>query len=76
MQNRSIEMNAAEDKEDTENNDERKPVSASNARQLTVIDNCVESRDLFVDTRSIVILHGPDAYQLRLTAQNKLILTK
>ncbi|WP_280176756.1 hemin uptake protein HemP [Rhodoplanes serenus] len=34
------------------------------------------SRDLFVATREIVIQHGADAYRLRLTAQNKLILTK
>jgi hemin uptake protein HemP len=30
----------------------------------------------FVGTREIMILHGGDAYHLRLTAQNKLILTK
>jgi len=29
-----------------------------------------------VDTREITIRHGNDAYHLRLTAQNKLILTK
>jgi hemin uptake protein HemP len=36
----------------------------------------IESRDLFVDTREIIIGHGGDVYRLRLTAQNKLILTK
>jgi hemin uptake protein HemP len=36
----------------------------------------VNSRDLFVGNNEIVILHGRDAYHLRLTAQNKLILTK
>lgn len=36
----------------------------------------VDSRDLFVGTREITIVHGDDHYRLRLTAQNKLILTK
>jgi len=38
--------------------------------------NRIESRDLFADTREITIAHGSDLYRLRLTAQNKLILTK
>ncbi|MFD2181595.1 hemin uptake protein HemP [Rhodoplanes azumiensis] len=45
-------------------------------RSVTVVDHRIESRDLFVATREIIISHGPDAYRLRLTAQNKLILTK
>lgn len=36
----------------------------------------LDSRELFVGTRAITILHGSEAYHLRLTAQNKLILTK
>jgi hemin uptake protein HemP len=40
------------------------------------MNNCIDSRDLFIATREIVILHGSDAYHLRLTAQNKFILTK
>jgi hemin uptake protein HemP len=36
----------------------------------------VDSRELFVATREIMIAHGEDVYRLRLTAQNKLILTK
>ena len=36
----------------------------------------IDSRDLFVNTREITIAHGADVYRLRLTAQNKLILTK
>ena len=39
-------------------------------------DNRIDSRDLFVGTREITIAHGSDIYRLRLTAQNKLILTK
>lgn len=45
-------------------------------RRLTIMNHSIESRDLFVGTRDIVILHGSDVYHLRLTAQNKLILTK
>ena len=41
-----------------------------------MIDNQVESRDLFSVVREIVIAHGDDKYRLRLTSQNKLILTK
>lgn len=45
-------------------------------RSVAVVGHRIESRDLFVATREIIILHGADAYRLRLTAQNKLILTK
>lgn len=38
--------------------------------------NRIESRDLFAAEREIIIAHGEDAYRLRLTSQNKLILTK
>ncbi|WP_132033775.1 hemin uptake protein HemP [Aquabacter spiritensis] len=36
----------------------------------------LDSRDLFTDSRVITIAHGAQTYQLRLTAQDKLILTK
>ena len=32
--------------------------------------------NFFIGTREVIILHGGDAYRLRLTGQNKLILTK
>jgi len=38
--------------------------------------NRIESRDLFAIEREIIITHGEDSYRLRLTSQNKLILTK
>ena len=38
--------------------------------------NRIESRDLFAAEREIIIAHGEDSYHLRLTSQNKLILTK
>ncbi|MBP2151838.1 hemin uptake protein HemP [Xanthobacter flavus] len=36
----------------------------------------LDSRDLFAAGRLVTITHGEQTYQLRLTAQNKLILTK
>lgn len=45
-------------------------------RTLTLADNQLDSRDLFASVREIVIAHGADRYRLRLTSQNKLILTK
>ncbi len=50
--------------------------SSSAARTLTLADNQLDSRDLFASVREIVIAHGADRYRLRLTSQNKLILTK
>jgi hemin uptake protein HemP len=45
-------------------------------RSITLIDNCMESQDLFVGIRDVAIRHGRDVYHLRLTSQNKLILVK
>jgi hemin uptake protein HemP len=45
-------------------------------RTLTVAENRLDSRDLFASAREIVIAHGDERYRLRLTSQNKLILTK
>jgi hemin uptake protein HemP len=36
----------------------------------------IDSRELFSSDREIIIAHGEETYRLRLTAQNKLILTK
>ncbi|OYW32515.1 MAG: Hemin uptake protein hemP [Rhizobiales bacterium 24-66-13] len=36
----------------------------------------LDSRDLFAAGRVITIAHGEQVYQLRLTSQGKLILTK
>lgn len=52
------------------------PDDASTRRSVDLIGHRIQSRDLFIATREIIILHGADAYRLRLTAQNKLILTK
>ncbi|HRF09251.1 MAG TPA: hemin uptake protein HemP [Xanthobacteraceae bacterium] len=50
-------------------------VSASR-RPIDIVNNRIESRDLFVGTKEITIGHEGEAYRLRLTALNKLILTK
>jgi hemin uptake protein HemP len=69
-------MSGPGDKEDPNNSNARNQSSASHERRLTISGNRIDSKDLFVGTREIVIGHGSDAYHLRLTAQNKLILTK
>ncbi|MFA6267731.1 MAG: hemin uptake protein HemP [Pseudolabrys sp.] len=45
-------------------------------RSVSLADNRIDSRELFHGAREITIAHGDDTYRLRLTAQNKLILTK
>lgn len=45
-------------------------------RSIPMRDHRIESGDLFVGTKEIMIVHGSETYRLRLTAQNKLILTK
>jgi hemin uptake protein HemP len=71
-----IEMSAAADEEEQRSSGRSPRMPSGIERRLTIVDNHIESRDLFVGTRDIVIVHGRDAYRLRLTAQNKLILTK
>ena len=50
--------------------------SASKARSVPMVEAQLDSRDLFSEARVITITHGSQVYQLRLTSQNKLILTK
>jgi len=45
-------------------------------RAIPMVDAQLDSRDLFASGRLITIAHGDQTYQLRLTSQNKLILTK
>ncbi|BAF87576.1 MULTISPECIES: hemin uptake protein HemP [Azorhizobium] len=45
-------------------------------RAIPVMDEKMDSRDLFAASRVLTITHGSQTYQLRLTSQNKLILTK
>jgi hemin uptake protein HemP len=50
------------------------PVAAT--RSVAVNGNRIDSRELLSTEREIIIAHGHDNYRLRLTSQNKLILTK
>jgi hemin uptake protein HemP len=45
-------------------------------RNVALAGNRLESRDLFIGTKEITIGHEGEVYRLRLTALNKLILTK
>jgi hemin uptake protein HemP len=45
-------------------------------RTITISGDRLESKELFADQRELLISHGDDTYRLRLTFQNKLILTK
>lgn len=45
-------------------------------RSIEMAGSRLESRDLFVGTKEITIGHEGEVYRLRLTALNKLILTK
>jgi len=56
--------------------DERPNSVDAPTRMIAISDQKIDSRDLFIATREIMIRHGEDVYRLRLTAQNKLILTK
>ncbi|MEW6640296.1 MAG: hemin uptake protein HemP [Pseudomonadota bacterium] len=50
--------------------------TAAHSRHIALTGNRLDARDLFVATREIIIAHGDETYRLRLTSQNKLILTK
>ncbi|KRR01635.1 hemin uptake protein HemP [Bradyrhizobium valentinum] len=54
----------------------RTQAGKSTARSLAINGNRIDSRELFATEREIIIAHGEDNYRLRLTSQNKLILTK
>lgn len=43
---------------------------------ISIAGNRIDSRDLFVGNREVLIQHSGEIYRLRLTALNKLILTK
>lgn len=58
------------------NKDNSQQQNAEALRSIPVAANRMDSRDLFIGTREITIGHGGETYRLRLTAQNKLILTK
>lgn len=45
-------------------------------RTVSIVDNRIGSKELFATAREVMISHGDEMYRLRLTSQNKLILTK
>ena len=51
-------------------------ISSTAQRAITMTDNSIDTRELFIGTREVTITHGGERYRLRLTALNKLILTK
>jgi hemin uptake protein HemP len=69
-------MNARRDQEKPEAAAGEGSIFTVRERQITVIDNRLDSREVFAGTREITIAHGAQTYRLRLTGQNKLILTK
>jgi hemin uptake protein HemP len=68
-------MNTTADEENLSNRGAL-PNAAAIKRPVLLTDNRMDSRDLFAGLREITIAHGDEIYRLRLTAQNKLILTK
>jgi len=46
------------------------------SRQVSINGNRLDSGELFQTSRELIIAHGEETYRLRLTSQNKLILTK
>jgi len=50
--------------------------TSSAPRVIPVAGHKIDSRDLFIGTREVIIYHGSEIYRLHLTGQNKLILTK
>jgi len=69
-------MTAASDDDAPRDQSKPAPTSSTLGRSVRIVDGRMDSGDLFVNTREIIISHGGDRYRLRLTAQNKLILTK
>ncbi len=64
---------------DLTNQHRQEQISASadaDVRVISLRDHRLDSRELFIGTREIIIDHGGEFYRLRLTQQNKLILTK
>jgi hemin uptake protein HemP len=52
------------------------PQDGRMTRTIAMHSHRIDSADLFVGTREITIGHAGETYRLRLTSQNKLILTK
>jgi hemin uptake protein HemP len=68
------EMSAAPSKD--KHNIEAGGGATKRERSVVIANNRIDSQALFEGSREIVIAHGSEIYRLRVTAQNKLILTK
>ena len=64
------------DKDDAGSESRSEQSTSPAARTISVAGHRLESRDLFIGTREVIIHHAGEIYRLRLTSQNKLILTK
>ncbi len=64
------------DKSDRSDEDHARPSTEPAARMISIAGHRLDSRDLFIGTREVIIQHSGEVYRLRLTGQNKLILTK
>ncbi|MBN8974017.1 MAG: hemin uptake protein HemP [Xanthobacteraceae bacterium] len=62
--------------ENDRNPKDREATISVAARTITARGNTLDSKELFSGGREIIIVHGAENYRLRLTSQNKLILTK
>lgn len=69
-------MSPANNEEDKADAEPEHAAVPKMVRNIPVVDDRIDSRDVFIGTREIIISHGSESYRLRLTLQNKLILTK
>ncbi|MCC3305271.1 hemin uptake protein HemP [Sneathiella sp. HT1-7] len=48
----------------------------SSKRMIMLVDETLQSGELFITSKELTIAHNGDSYKLRLTGNGKLILTK
>ncbi len=54
----------------------KNPCCQRKNRSVSIDKNSVDIKELLCDRRELTIIHGEELYKLRLTVNNKLILTK
>ena len=62
-------MTNLSDKIDREDESGSRQSTSPNPRMISVAGHKIDSRDLFIGTREVIIHHGGDVYRLRLTGQ-------
>ena len=70
------EMSGAPSRDKSNTNTDADVAATKRERSVVIANNRIDSQALFDGNREIVIAHGSEIYRLRVTAQNKLILTK